>query len=510
MAKTATQNRFDGGIAEDIRTTATNQCADSTNFDIFSNPHKLIHLRDMLAEEDGSQTIANTKISEVGQTVISTTQYMVALGENYPTDTKPAFYTRTANDLNGSWSAQAVGVAGYNVVHGSYIQYNNVSYCLGSVYSGSYTINLQQYTTAGTLTAIDTVSYTLPSGVISLPEIPKPFVHPKDNRMYLGVGNSMSQWNGSGSFVDYNSLLPSGYAMNGITNFGDDLVIAMSPNVGTGDSLLCIWDRNPAHDTYLSQVINCGQGRIDAVDNLDGNIVVVMSPSNTNLVVNNTLTIKMWNGGEVQTIPGLTDLTTYSNGKIVKVRKDNKLYFVRYGDIAVYCFGKNKQGRYVITHANLVNTGSTATSDKVATIYGLSFVGDCLYVGFTAQDNTYRLMATDFDGSIASINPAVYTTTINPSMPSSDRDEMKKLVGVQVLFKDGGGTCTLEYAVDSTTFVTIDSADMTNLNIIEASAQNDSSPFKDGREFQFRITTTWGTDIIGIRYKYEIVKGLTS
>ena len=66
MAKIAIISRFDGGIAEDIRTTATNECADSTNFDIFSNPHKLIHLRDMLAEEDGSQTIANTKISEVG------------------------------------------------------------------------------------------------------------------------------------------------------------------------------------------------------------------------------------------------------------------------------------------------------------------------------------------------------------------------------------------------------------------------------------------------------------
>lgn len=77
MAK-AIQNQFDGGIATDTRTHSINQCADSTNFNVFDNPYKLVHLRDMVAETDGGQTINNTKISNVGQTVIGGTEFMVA------------------------------------------------------------------------------------------------------------------------------------------------------------------------------------------------------------------------------------------------------------------------------------------------------------------------------------------------------------------------------------------------------------------------------------------------
>mgnify|MGYP003499399290 FL=1 len=511
---TVTQSQFDGGIADDVRTHNINQCADSTNFDVFSNPYKLIHLRDMVAENDGSQTIADTEISDVGQTVISGTQYMVAFGENYPTDNKPAAFIRASGVLNGSWSPQAVGVGGYSYVPNSYVQYNGISYILGTNFSSPLVINLQKYIGAGTMTAIDTVSYTLPTGVISLPNVPRPFVHPTDNRMYIAVGNILAVWDGvSGSFTDVTGLLPSGFVATGITNYGDNLAIAMSPVLGNADSIICIWDRDYVnHATYLTSVIKCGQGKIDAFGNLDGILAMAMSPLNYLLDTTVYLSLKTYSGGQVEEVVGVTGLSTYSNNSTVSTRRDNTLYFVRYGDTALYCFGKNKSGRYILTHDYLVRNGSTSTADAVSVVYALNFVGSCLYVGYTGLDSTYRLMATDFDGSISYINPAVYTTTINPSMPIPDRGDMKRLVSVRVLFEGATtGTCTLEYATDgSSTFTTIDAHDMSDLkNVIEGSAESTGIAFKPSRDFQFRITSTWGAKIIGITYKYEKLPELT-
>ena len=521
--KTVTINQFDGGIAEDLRTHSSNECADSINFDIFSNPHKLIHLRDMIREPDGSDTINHTKISDVGTTTLSGTNYMVAFGETSVSDNRPTAYYRSIDQLNATsnaWASQAVGVASYRYVSGSYIQYNGVSYCLGQGQSSTLYVNLQKYTGGGSLTAIDTVVYSPPAGITTAMSIPKPFVHPTDNRMYIANGNSLAQWDGvSGSFTDVNSLLPAGFEVRGITNWGDYLAIAMSPVSFTDESIICLWDRDSTnHATYLNSIIKCGNERIDAFDNLDGNLVIVTSPGNNSFVTGQKLKIKIYSGGQMQTVKSYIDLTTYSNNMLYWAKKNNRLYFARYNDTAVWCVGKNKQGRYVVTHEYLVYKGSTATSDKVSSIYGLSFVGDCLYVGYIGQDSTFRLTETSFGGSdgtigsssVSYVNPAIYTTSINPSMPIEDRDITKKLMSIQVLFDNSTyGNCTLEYAINGTnTFNTIFVKDMSDgKNIIEASTQN-GVPFLDGREYQFRVTSTWGANIIGIKYKYQTLPQL--
>ena len=50
MSKTVLINKFDGGIAEDPRTFATDQCQSSLNFDIFTNPHYLQPYPDTVEE----------------------------------------------------------------------------------------------------------------------------------------------------------------------------------------------------------------------------------------------------------------------------------------------------------------------------------------------------------------------------------------------------------------------------------------------------------------------------
>lgn len=137
-------------------------------------------------------------------------------------------------------------------------------------------------------------------------------------------------------------------------------------------------------------------GRIDALITSDGVTAIIMSPPSAATFDNLWLAAKVYAGGTVETITKVTNLSTYSNMGIVSVRKDNKLYFARVNDNALYCFGQNRQGRYILTHDTIVKGGTSSTADVIAVIYGLSFVGDCMYVGYIALDNTYRLMATEF------------------------------------------------------------------------------------------------------------------
>lgn len=521
MSKTVVIQKFDGGIAEDVRTTSTNQCASSSNFDTLSYPHKLVHRRDMFSEFSGGESIANTKIAEVGVTTISGTDYIIGVGLNYPTNTLPVIYTRSASTVNavsGAFASSAVGIASYLYTPNTLTKYNGYSYILGK---NGAVINLQKYTGEGTLTNIVTLTYTLPTGITSATSIPKPFVHPSDNRMYISNGNSLAVWDGvSGSFQLVNSLLPIGYETKGITNWGDFLVIAMSPVVNDqNESILCLWDRDYAnHSTYLSHKISLGNESVEAVENLNGDIIVVTS-SSSGYSISNKLKIKIWNGGNVtSTVVSLDDLVSTTQTDVVYAKKDNKLYFTRPQENSIYLFGKNKEGTYVLTSDYAIYKGTSASSDVVQHVYGISFIGDALFVGATMNDNTFRLLETSFDGLDGSvgagsptyINNSVWTTTINPSMPVEDRGVLKRLVSVQVLFDSIDiGTSTLSYAVDgSSTFNTIDAHDMSDgKNIIEATTEN-GIPFATSREFQFKITSTNRADVLSIRYKYELLTQL--
>ena len=72
MAK-AIINRFDGGMASDLRTTSTNQCASSVNFDISTNPHKLKPYSDPIAETHASGPMTDYAITDVAVLNISGT-----------------------------------------------------------------------------------------------------------------------------------------------------------------------------------------------------------------------------------------------------------------------------------------------------------------------------------------------------------------------------------------------------------------------------------------------------
>lgn len=492
--KTVIQNRFDGGIAEDIRTTNTNECEISTNFDIFSNPHKAIHFRDQLP--DTGSNVDDMEISDVGMTTISGTSYMVAFGYDTSSTTLAAAYARTAYDFNGSWSQQAVGPGGYTYIKGTYIQYGGISFVLAR--NSTTTWNLLKYTGAGSLTSISTFT------ALNTTKAPRPYIHPDDKILYIVVGTTIAKYDiATNTFNSYTTILPTGYIGTSITHWGGYLAIAMVPELA-GDSIVYLWGRNTAITT-LQGVVNFGSRFLQTIENIEGSIVGISTGSafTTSLNLEKKIEVRVYQGGENSTLVKSVSIPSSSttNYNLAKAKKDEKLYFAVGGESAIYCVGKNKAGRWTITQDRAIVSGSS-----VVNVTAINFVGDYCYIA--SNDNgTYKLTGTDVESSVPYANTAVYKTTINPSMPVEDREKDKRLISIRVVIEGryANGTSVLKYSVNGSAMSTIQSLSNSvgTTLVLEASADTNGSPFENGKEYQFQIETTYGADIKEIGYKYE-------
>jgi len=325
--KTVLQTRFDGGIAEDIRTTNTNECEISTGFDLYTNPHKAIHYRDQLAE---TGSVNSNQITDVGMTTVVGTSYMVAFGYDTGATTLPASYIRTAYDFNGAWSSQqAVGIASYSYCKGTYIQYLGVSYIL-SVNSTTY--KLQSYTVAGTMTVVGT--FTATAGV----DVPRPYIHPDDKILYMVVGNTIAKYDGT-TFSSISTILPTGYKATSISHFGGYLAILMAPNL-TGETIMYLWGRDTGLNT-LQGSVPMGSYIGQSISNIDGYIICISRGDNLGIFSEKKIEVRTYSGGDnAQIIKQISiPSASTSNYNIVSSKKDNKLY--RGCDVCLIFRGRN-------------------------------------------------------------------------------------------------------------------------------------------------------------------------
>lgn len=490
--KTILLNRFDGGIAEDVRTTSSNQCELSTNFDIITNTHKLIHHRDQTAETGAN--VNSMEITDVGMTTIAGTKYMVAFGNDTSSSELPAAYTRTAYDFNGAWTQQAVGVAGYNYIKNTYVQYGGISFILSK--SSATTWNLQKYVGAGSLVSVGTFVAS------NLQECPRPYIHPDDKILYMCVGNTIAKYDiASGSFSSSSTILPTGYVATSIAHFGGFLSVAVVPEI-IGESLLIHWGRDIGINTLQGNV-NMGGRLLQSIENIEGQLICISRGDNFGSYIDKKIEIRAYYGGDSATLVKVVEIpsSSSSNYNIVKTRKDDKLYFAVGGEAAVYMCTRNKAGQYVVTQDKLFSTGVVSVG-----VYGLNFVGDVLYVAFL-EGTTYKLTATEMEGTVPFINTATYTTTVNPNMPEGDREVDKRITFIQVNFESSysNGTTTVKYIVDGTEQTVGSRSNTISENLsIKAVAESTGNPFKSGKDIQFKVECGV-SNIKSIRYTYETI-----
>lgn len=502
-------NKFDGNKAEDIRTFATDQSHDSYNFDLYTNPHKLLPIRDSVAETTGSGAMVDIQISDVGTSVISSNVYLTAVGYESSISSKPAFYTRSSG-MNGSWSQSAVGTGTYQ--QGSMAVYKTAAFAVANNSSTQY--SLQRYDGAGSVTNVGTIVVTAAVG--NGYPVPRPFVHPEDNKLYIGIGNTITVYDGTNNIgtsvstsYSFNTILPTGYDVTSLTNYGTYLAISMRPRNGVGKSVCYLWGRDGTINT-LQGTIDFGEGDLNIIDNIGNELVGLVYPqsySTYTSIIDNKINVKTYSGGAVQTVKSFL-LSGTSNYGIAKLKATGKLYFgvcENNTEVSLWCVYKNKEGFWVGGRERYINNGSTVTADTVSNIVSITSIGDYFYTAFNQNVSGFTLRATLTTATFT--NTSKYKTSINPSMPIEDRYKLKQLEAVQISYTGASsGTTALKYSIDGSAFTTVISAtNATGEYTVEATNENDGTVFLSGREIQFQTESTGGSQIKEIRYRYSVL-----
>lgn len=496
MSNLVIQNKFDGGHAEDIRTFSTDECEKSLNFDIFTNPHRLIPHTDSIIEALDSGNMFDIQISDVDIAKPNGIYRIVGAGYESSSSTKTSFYRKSS--LTSTWAKEAT-TAAVAYQKGSGVTYKDIFYAL-SLTGGVYT--LDSYDGSGSTTVIGTIT--------SSASFAKLFVHPQDDILYIVTGNTIATYDGTTFSTPVTTILPSKMTATSITDYGSYLAIAMTPLRETGNTTVYLWGRDMTLDAIQGN-IDFGEGNLLILENLGNNLIAVMqptapSPFGFTSIENNRLVIKGYFGGAVQVIKSLSANIAIGNtiNKLTKVKNGGILYFGLNGDDCVYAFGKNKSDQYAITKDKYYFNGVAINS-----IYNLSIIGTKLWTAFVTVGSVFTLMRsrTTITEGLTYASTSVYKTTINPSMPIADRYKDKQLDVVQVSYTGkASGTIVFKYSVDGSSFATAISETTTAIeDIKESNAEITTGiAFLSGREFQFQMESTGGVEIKEFRYRYTV------
>lgn len=489
-------NKFDGGHAEDIRTFATDESEKSLNFDIFTNPHKLIPFEDSVAETVVG-VMDDIELDFVDISNIAGTYFLTATGYKSGASAVAEFYTKDGTDSASGFNPQADGPAGV-YQKGSSAVYKDLMYALSL--SGT-TWSVLRYNGAGSVTAVGTISSAATSGFVRM------FVHPQDNILYIIIGTTIATWDNT-TFTTLTTLIPTGMLPTSMTDYGTYLAIGMSPLRGTGNSIVYLWGRDMTINTFQG-VLDFGEGNLLILEDIDNNLVAIMTPRQVTVTGYATSTYKIivkgYFGGSVVTIRTLyfTSLLTVQK---LKVKNGGKLYFGAINDDCLYAVGKNKEGKYIITKDRYYNNGTAAV-----TFQGLAMIGDILWRGVTAVAGVYLFMRSKSTPTY--VSTSTYKTTINPNMAIADRGKNKQLKAVRIYYTGKtSGTIAVKYLVDglnSAGAATMESIISESTTAIEemkqATMQADNQALNAGREIQFQLESTGGVEIKALEYEYDIL-----
>lgn len=505
MTTHVVKNKWDGGHAEDLRTHATDECEKSLNFDIFTNPHKLIPYPDTQAETADAYTIDDIEIADVDYAIISGTYYLMGVGYETNVSVKPTFWNKSSIGGSGTinWSSYAVS-AGNTYQKRSGVVYKDQFYALG--FNGSNQYSLYRFNSAGSVTAIGTISS-------SSTDYAKPFVHPQDNILYIIIGTSITTWDGS-NLATTTTILPTGMKPVSVTDYGSYLAIGMTPARGNGNITVYLWGRDTTVNT-LQGSVDFGEGSLAVLENLNNNLFAVVNTQNSIASPYANFVVKGYSGGAVENIKTITILTTQSIG-VSKVKNGNRLYFGSANDDCVFVLGKNKSNKYIVTKDRYFFNGTTIGSS----VGFLAMIGQVMWRGFATIGGVYTIMRSLINSlgeSFTYSSSSIYKTTINPNMPLADRYKLKTLKGVRISFTGkASGTIKVKHSIDGSNLATSISETTTAIEDVKESdtIAVTSSPFTvgesfdSGREFQFQIESTGGVEVKELEYWYDIIPTL--
>lgn len=491
-----------GGVTNDPRDQSASVCRACTNFDIVTDRKRAIPYRDSVdgATNQTTQTYQNFAVAL--RTGSSYSLY--ALGVDTGTGNARVDYkdltTGSAHDLDdNAWASTSNNAAG-----GGSCSFNLFVYYkkTGRIYLDNGSTAIQKYDPSGSS------AWVTNEVALSFSKIAQGIVHSQDDILYVPYDNKIAT-NNNGSWTTTAFTAPSEFYISSICEYGIYLAIACAPLSGIGRSRVLIWDRNTATTTATSN-IDWGEGVLQVIEEIQGFLVGV-SYANDTTRTTNRVTCRYYAGAS-----GAIPFKEYTQSggvtllKQAKQKMNTRIFFMMSVSLngaqreGVWSISKNPNEGFVVTHERTPNNDTLLTS--TGTLRNFIFTGDYLFQAYVNASATEVLSKTNDQSSFTAT--AVIETIINPSMPSGDKIQRKKLMAVGALYDalPTAGQAIVKAKVNGATSYTTIFTETTD-NAVKTEpvpVPSGGSYLNDGEEFEFRLESTGGAVPSYLVYKYAV------
>lgn len=493
-------NRFDGGIAKDKRSKISNQFAVTKHFDALTYPHKLVPYFDTEAIEDKTFFITKFLYNLERN---GSTYYIYGFGKNAGTD-KTRVYR--ISPTGSSWGSGANNISILDKKEGCFFYYKGYIYMFAGVNK------LIRYDTSGATAFEDNVVgnvFAAPT-LADFTSIAQAVHHPSDDVAYFFTDNLVHKLNNT-VWEKAVLTLPDNLKIVDATPYGDYLAIAcVTKGVSNVQSFVYLWDRDAVS---WNSMIDFGDGELLYIANLDNQLIGVVDffiGDSLNMKTGKMMIKKMTGGtaviiGEiVSRKPTISQTQTTEKTKVVS---NNKLYFPYY----IPLDEDPRNGIWVI------DSSGKAILDFIEEEVDLAT--NKTYQGIFLTGNKWWI-AHSLDGSVNRGDPnsvysatSIYESLINGGDRRLGIEKTKKLKGATGMVEamPVTGKIVLKYQKDenigTANWVTIFTNTTENLISHDAiNIESNGNTLQEYKEIAFRIESTGGAVITGLKFKSEILE----
>lgn len=498
-------DRFNQGMFGDPRTPVGAGCRVVSNFDILTHPYRMVPYRSSEDGDSGSSTSRKQNFT-LGET--SGTTYLFGLGVKSGAGTaeilRKSVTTGGSDDLSDdgwgtpSYNQSPSGVARFEL----FTHYKKTGMIYGVSGQNVWAFDAGSGSTAWGNTESDlgaTVTH-LSNGI----------VHPQDDILYFGYRISTGSYiakNDDGSWSNTALTLPFHLYPVSVTPFGNYLAIACAPVSGIGHSFCYLWDKQTALET-VSEVIDLGDGEVKFVEEVDGTLIFGILSGGRSIRLDGRIEFRYYTGGgRARNLLEVVDEATsgtalYSRSQVINGRVHFMAQITLNGTLreGVFSLGRSAGG-WTLVHERTPDNDTALSSSS---LLGFFYVGDFLFQAYVSSSAYYVSKTNDQD---IYTGKSIWESLI---LSGDDISKSKKLVGVTVSFEPlpADGQVVLKYKKDEetsySTIFTHNTDDAISHSAVKIESTGATLP--EFKEIQFRIESTGGAVITGMKLHYEEIE----
>lgn len=491
-------NRWDGGMTSDSLNPAESVCSVVTGFDT-TLPRKLVPYR---SSEDGDSAASTSQKQNFVIALRTGTTYRlyslgVVSGTGKAEVLMKSLSTGASTDLDDNgWDTPANNQSSAGATSFVLFVYYKKTGLIYGAKAGTHIWAFDPSSVAAWADTHQALTYT---------NIAQGLVHSKDDILYIPYDNKIAK-NDNGSWTTAALTLPSHLYITSICEYGNYLAIGCTDLSGVGKSVVFLWDRDSSLAT-LSESTDFDEGVLKILEEIDG-LLVGISLISGSATFKDKIIFRYLSGNKAVKFNEMIG-TTGSLLLLNKQKINNRLHFMATITLngtrrdGVFSMGRNSQSApMTIIHERTPNN-DTAFVNGV--IKGFFYVGDFLFQSYVNESSNYALSKTDDQATYSAT--AIRETVIFNGDNSS---VTKKLKGVTVMteYLPAAGQIVLKYRKDKDTSFTTIFTEATDNSISHSAINIESSGanLPEFKEIQFRIESTGGAVVTGLKFKYEILE----